>query len=401
MMKNIIYLILSLFPFLLTAQVEQPSKVQSQGAIIESSTGIYTNTAIIGEPISSGELGNGIFAGSSYGFLGNISVNQTPIADAGDDQEDIISGAIVTLDGTGSSDSEQTTLTYQWVSFDGIVLSDPSVAQPTFTAPDVLARKTFRFQLTVSDGQEDDTDEVLVIVTSSEWVVTSLSNTSTFVALVRLDGGPGELGDIVGAFAEDGTARFVDTVIISEGQTFVRGLIQVEGVINVSFKVYDASEDQICDVEGTVQVILGSNLGTPTNPHVIDATCNNCIKCISVKVFLQGPFNGSNLNTSLNAFLQNNQPYNVPPFNYAGTESVVSFSSNVVDWVLLELRSPQTTIIARRAALLTDMGDIVDLDGVSPVSFDGTAANLGTDYYVVVRHRNHLGVMTATTIQLN
>jgi len=47
--------------------------------------------------------------------------------------------------------------------------------------------------------------------------------------------------------------------------------------------------------------------------------------------------------------------------------------------------------------LLQRDGDIVEVDGVSPVSF--TLPN--GDYYVAIRHRNHLGAMTAQPITLS
>lgn len=64
----------------------------------------------------------------------------------------------------------------------------------------------------------------------------------------------------------------------------------------------------------------------------------------------------------------------------------------IVDWVFLELRDPQdpARVVSTRSALLQRDGDIVDLDGISPVLFDQP---LG-DYHVAVRHRNHLGTMT-------
>ncbi len=72
--------------------------------------------------------------------------------------------------------------------------------------------------------------------------------------------------------------------------------------------------------------------------------------------------------------------------------------NSIVDWVFMELRSEMdsTSVIATRSALLQKDGDIVDTDGISPVSFfvsDGA-------YYVSVRHRNHLGVMTAEPLLL-
>ncbi len=71
-------------------------------------------------------------------------------------------------------------------------------------------------------------------------------------------------------------------------------------------------------------------------------------------------------------------------------------SNAIVDWVFLELRDKNNNSIVMdtRAALLQRDGDIVDTDGFSTVSF----AMPADDYYVAVRHRNHLGVMTANTV---
>jgi hypothetical protein len=73
---------------------------------------------------------------------------------------------------------------------------------------------------------------------------------------------------------------------------------------------------------------------------------------------------------------------------------------SVVDWVFVELRdaTDNTVVLETRSALLQRDGDVVDIDGVSPLNFVTSSAD--TDYYVVVRHRNHLGVMTATAENL-
>jgi hypothetical protein len=63
----------------------------------------------------------------------------------------------------------------------------------------------------------------------------------------------------------------------------------------------------------------------------------------------------------------------------------------IVDWVFLELRNPDTPaqVVATRSALVQRDSDVVDVDGVSPVAFGAPADR---DYYLTVRHRNHLGV---------
>ncbi|HQV76633.1 MAG TPA: hypothetical protein PLE78_14165 [Flavobacteriales bacterium] len=72
----------------------------------------------------------------------------------------------------------------------------------------------------------------------------------------------------------------------------------------------------------------------------------------------------------------------------------------IVDWVRIELRigSPENGMPqAMRNALIQRDGDIVDTDGVSPVTF----AVKGGNYYVLLRHRNHLGVLSAGVLDLS
>lgn len=71
----------------------------------------------------------------------------------------------------------------------------------------------------------------------------------------------------------------------------------------------------------------------------------------------------------------------------------VTGQNAIVDWVYVELRSKanNATIVATRSGLVQRDGDIVDVDGVSCLSFPGLPID---SYYVAVRHRNHLGAMT-------
>ncbi len=123
----------------------------------------------------------------------------------------------------------------------------------------------------------------------------------------------------------------------------------------------------------------------------------------NVTAFLRGPWNGTTMNTSLNSagMIPLSQPYNTTPFNYTGTESVGSIpNANIVDWVLVEHRKPATglpadassaTITGRKAGFLLSNGTVVDLDGVTPISFDITKQGSS---FMVIRHRNHLGVLS-------
>ena len=77
-----------------------------------------------------------------------------------------------------------------------------------------------------------------------------------------------------------------------------------------------------------------------------------------------------------------------------GTVLGVTGPNAIVDWVYLELLTEADTIpVASRSALIQRDGDIVDVDGVSPVAFDRLPSG---NYFLSIRHRNHLGVMTKT-----
>jgi hypothetical protein len=79
----------------------------------------------------------------------------------------------------------------------------------------------------------------------------------------------------------------------------------------------------------------------------------------------------------------------------------VTGANAIVDWVFVELHSATNpaTVVTTKAALLQRDGDIVSSDdGISPVLMDSIPNG---NYYISVRHRNHLGTMTATTRSLS
>jgi hypothetical protein len=128
---------------------------------------------------------------------------------------------------------------------------------------------------------------------------------------------------------------------------------------------------------------------------------------VALTAFLEGPFNGSGMNTDLLAenLIPLNQPYNSSPWNYDGTESVAAIPPNVVDWVLIELRDASdaslatgSRVFARKAAFILDNGYIVDLDGASSIFFNDIFSQ---QMYAVVFHYNHLGILSANALTLS
>jgi hypothetical protein len=132
---------------------------------------------------------------------------------------------------------------------------------------------------------------------------------------------------------------------------------------------------------------------------------------VKTKVFLQGAYNSTlglmsdALRTPTN-LIPLTDPYRNAPFNFtqidnpiAETADVSVFNNqanandNIVDWVFVELRSgtpsPGNVVYKTRSALLKRDGNIVDVDGVSPVTFSDIFSG---SYTIAVRHRNHLGI---------
>lgn len=110
---------------------------------------------------------------SSDTCIVNVSwVNLAPVANAGSDQtgaSSVEEGSTVTLDGSGSVDSDNGVAAYLWQqigSGPAATLSDPAIAQPKFVTPALVAGEvTLTFRLTVTDsGGLQATDEVLVTI---------------------------------------------------------------------------------------------------------------------------------------------------------------------------------------------------------------------------------------------
>ncbi len=132
---------------------------------------------------------------------------------------------------------------------------------------------------------------------------------------------------------------------------------------------------------------------------------------LDLNIMLAGPYAGGGvMNTTLrdNDQVPTDQPYSAAKYDgshldYDGTESLDPLPAAVVDWVLLELRTgtAASTSVGTVAALLLSDGSVAYYgDGSSAVAFSGDRFPPG-DYYLAVHHRNHLSVLSSTTISLN
>jgi ELWxxDGT repeat protein len=130
---------------------------------------------------------------------------------------------------------------------------------------------------------------------------------------------------------------------------------------------------------------------------------------LQVKILLQGAMRedgkmGDELRIA--GLIPRSQPY-ASQYQYTGTEnlsaklSAVEGNHAVVDWVLIELRDKTTPSkrLAAIAGLVTRDGTVLNAaTGQANLYIKGISAG---SYYVSVRHRNHLGVMSKAPIALD
>ena len=163
-------------------------------------------------------------------------------------------------------------------------------------------------------------------------------------------------------------------------------------------------------------VVTGVRYGTATISYTVTNACGtntvtqlvtvirNTVQ-ISIKAFLQGPYSTSTglmsdgLRTS--GLIPTTEPYssNTKFMHHGGGNEVITDPTTVLavtgnnaitDWVFIELRDKTnpSTVLHTRSALIQRDGDVVDVDGTSPLTFLDVIAD---DFYVAVRSYNHLG----------
>jgi len=170
------------------------------------------------------------------------------------------------------------------------------------------------------------------------------------------------------------------------------------------------------DVTGTENLIKGSyyttdwhfdgSAGDNVNNTVTAQTDNTSVKLTgmnffgkaNLKAFLSGALSGSSMTTSVNTagVIPLTTPYTVAPFN-APTVTASSIPANATDWILVEVRDSgdPSTVISKTSAFIMSDGSIVNFDN-EPLRLK----NATTNGYIALRHRNHLGIRTNTTLDL-
>ncbi len=176
----------------------------------------------------------------------------------------------------------------------------------------------------------------------------------------------------------------------SEGQTFV-----------ISTRIFSQNAQQVLFVfyptlntvsPGDVLVATATDANGNTSEFSAPITVTGSgpsVDGIAVSLWLEGPWNGTEMDINLSEVLPETDPYfgteTVPPDFFTTDE----LGQEVVDWVWFELRSDESTVAYQAPGFLIGEGVAIGL-------FDDIEPGF---YYIVVGHRNHLPVMSASPVE--
>ena len=155
--------------------------------------------------------------------------------------------------------------------------------------------------------------------------------------------------------------------------------------------VLDSSITKI-NLNGTLKSTIISLRSSPigisaNNPATLPVSAQ-------LKIFIEGPYDSVNNNmiTDIAAYIPIVSPYLVDD------RIIEIIPTDIVDWILVELRETRNgPAIASKSALLHKDGRIVADDGTnSIIKISADAA----PYYVVIKHRNHLPVISNSLLNL-
>lgn len=197
-------------------------------------------------------------------------------------------------------------------------------------------------------------------------------------------------------------AAWTNGVFVRTGN---QGTTWQQGIVDLSAFVGGALRIRFRGITGT-----GSTSDMAIDDIEVTGTTAVAVQ-LEVDLWLEGPYDPvtDQMTDDLRSagLVPTTEPYTALGYVHVGggsettTAPLLAATGNnaMVDWVVVELRSAAdpAVVVATRSALLQRDGDVVSADGSAALFFSANPGN----YHVAVRHRNHLGCMTATTRALS
>ncbi len=184
----------------------------------------------------------------------------------------------------------------------------------------------------------------------------------------------------------------------NENPANIRDLTLIDGIntIDIAHREDGMAIDKIYLTQST-------NIPSGLGNRAPSCTANDCLLELSLRCFLEGAFDPT---TSLmrddlrtKGLIPVANPWSLTP-DIPAAALAVSGNNALVDWVQVEIRAADdlTNILQTTSGLLQRDGELVDYDGVSPITVDN---NLPAEFYIVVFHKSHLPAMTPTVLTAN
>ncbi len=151
--------------------------------------------------------------------------------------------------------------------------------------------------------------------------------------------------------------------------------------------------------------VVLNNIPVIDNAQAVDSNCyfepTQAVSMnINLRLFLEGYYDPATgiMSTDLvaNNLIPYQQPYGDTRYSYFGIENVDNFPANIVDWILIELRTESNLVIDRKAVLLREDGHIIDPETFSDLIPVGGL--YPEPFRLAVFHRSHMGVLCTATI---
>jgi len=191
--------------------------------------------------------------------------------------------------------------------------------------------------------------------------------------------------------------------------------------IGVDFKAVDNCDVSVIINYTEKDTFIGANK-VITRTWSAEDECGNStsysqeISCQGVSLQLRSILQGAMLNNSGDGLMRDDlrrkgilplqEPYSQMPYfehvNTGGGEVLdtdllaIDGADGIVDWVFVELRDANDieNVVATQSVLIQCDGDVVTVEGDTIIQFTNTRIG---DYFVALRHRNHLGMITSNT----
>ncbi len=213
----------------------------------------------------------------------------------------------------------------------------------------------------------------------------------------------GVLTSIGGCTAHVGLSEFV-SLGVNDAYCDEMGSARIYMADTTNFSwLWSTGEINTTSIEGldigSYSVVVSDGIGTMT----IDFDIGWALPPIDIDlhVWLEGAYNPDDeeMSTTLSelGLLPTEQPYHIAPWNYTGADwTDADSTSNETDWVLVSFRTDthKNTEVGMAAGLLQKDGSITFPDRCI---LDST---ITSPLYIVVEHRNHIGVMTPTPVDI-